>query len=80
MEVRIKHDATQYSPEELNALSYQATEAALFVLMPHFQDEPFRLNKYDHEMIRIAMKLMIQRKVMRPVIEGGEEGSEEGPG
>jgi hypothetical protein len=70
MDVTIRSDATDYTDDELKALSFQATEAALFVLMPHFQDERFTLNKYDHEMIRIAVKLMIMRKVKRPIITG----------
>ena len=59
MDVKIKADAQDYTDAELKELSLQATEAALFVLMPHFQDSRFALNKYDHEMIRIAIKLMV---------------------
>lgn len=70
MDVTIRSDATDYTDEELRALSLQATEAALFVLMPHLQDERFALNKYDHEMVRIAIKLMLMRKVKRPIITG----------
>lgn len=70
MDVTIRSDATDYTDEELRALSLQATEAALFVLMPHFQGERFALNKYDHEMIRIAVKLMVMRKARRPIITG----------
>lgn len=70
MDVRIKADPQSYTDQELKALSLQATEAALFVLMPHLQDERFTLNKYDHEMVRVAIKLMLMRKVKRPIIVG----------
>ena len=70
MDVKIKADAQDYTDAELKELSLQATEAALFVLMPYFQDSRFALNKYDHEMIRIAIKLMVMRKAKRPIITG----------
>ena len=68
MRVPVKGDPTDYTDQELRSLAMNATEAALFTLLPHFQAEDISLNKYDHEMIRVAIKLMIMRKVRRPII------------
>lgn len=58
-----------YSNVELSQLVDHATEAAFISLLPYFQGSGrAALNDNDQKMIRVALTLMLMRKVGRPII------------
>lgn len=68
-QVSPQSNPVDYTDAELRQLADEATEAAFLALLPYFQSSGrTALNSTDQTMVRVALSLMLMRKVGRPII------------